>query len=78
VILSANLGVSLNAPKRVFSYRLITDKVVGSKKEKMASASYQHLVAIHDTNLLRSPAIAACRFCFIRVARILNSDGKNY
>jgi len=34
VILSANLGVSLNAPKRVCSYRLITSAAAGLKKTK--------------------------------------------
>jgi len=34
VILSANLGVSLNAPKRVYTYRLITAVTTGWKNEK--------------------------------------------
>jgi hypothetical protein len=38
VILSANLGVSLNAPKRVFSYRLITSAATWLKKPKVNPA----------------------------------------
>jgi len=39
VILSANLGVSLNAPKRVFSYRLITSPGKVVEKIKRISRS---------------------------------------
>jgi hypothetical protein len=35
VILSANLGVSLNAPKRVYTYRLITAETTWLKKRKV-------------------------------------------